>query len=74
LVMLSPTVTANTPGITVSWESVTNFTYNLLRTTNLTSAYTTIQANIIARAATTTYLDGSATNGGPYFYRVAVPQ
>lgn len=73
LVMLPPLPNNNISGVTVSWESVTNISYNLLRATNLTSAFTTIQANITARTATTSYTDTSATNVGPYFYRVAVP-
>jgi parallel beta-helix repeat protein len=73
LVMLPPSPNNNFSGVTVSWESVTNISYNLLRATNLTSAFTTIQANLTARTATTSYTDTSATNSGPYFYRVAVP-
>jgi parallel beta-helix repeat protein len=73
LVMMVPPAMNNSSGITVTWQSVTNITYNLQRATNLTSAWTTIQANIRSLAGTTSYLDGSATNSGPYFYRVAVP-
>jgi hypothetical protein len=73
LMMLSPTTTNNAPGITVSWESVSGIDYNLLRATNITSAWATIQSNIIGQAGTTSYTDTSATNGGPYFYRVGVP-
>lgn len=73
LVMLSPPPTNNVSGIMVTWESVTNIPYNLQRTTNVTSAFTTIQANITGHAGTTSYTDTTATSNGPYFYRVVVP-
>jgi hypothetical protein len=73
LVLLPPAPTNNTSGIIVSWQSVSGIDYNLLRTTNLTSTWTTIQNNIAGQAGTTSYTDTSATNGGPYFYQVAVP-
>jgi hypothetical protein len=73
LVMLSPQPTNNVSGIMVTWESVTNIPYNLQRTTNVTSAFTTIQANINGHAGTTSYTDTTATGNGPYFYRVVVP-
>ena len=71
LVMLPPK--NNASGVTVSWESVSGIEYNLLRTTNLTSTFTTIQSNIGGQTNTTSYTDTTATNGGPYFYQVAVP-
>jgi Immunoglobulin domain/PKD domain/Immunoglobulin I-set domain len=73
LLMLSPTTSTNASGITVRWESVSGIDYNLLRTTNLTSVFATIQSNIVGQVGTTSYTDTSATNGGPYFYQVAVP-
>jgi hypothetical protein len=72
LMMLSPPATNNASGITVSWESVSGINYNLLSATNLTSAFTTIQSNIVGQAGTTSYTDKTATNGGPYFYEVGV--
>lgn len=65
----------NSSGVTISWQSVTNIVYNLQRSTNLSapSSFSTIQANIAGNAGTTTYLDTSATNDFPYFYRIAVP-
>jgi hypothetical protein len=71
--MLSPTVTNSVSGVTVSWESSSGIDYNVLRVTNLASAFTTIQSNIVGQAGTTSYMDTTATNGGPYFYRVTVP-
>jgi hypothetical protein len=74
LVMLSPTAVNNTAGITVTWQSVDNRNYSLLRATNLaaTSIFWPIASNIPGQAGITSYTDPCATNNGPYFYRVAV--
>jgi len=71
LAMLTPAATNNVHGITVTWQSVSGISYNLLRSTNL-PAFTTIQSGITGQSGTTSYKDTSATNSFPYFYRVSI--
>ena len=61
-------------GITVSWQSVTGRTYYLQRGTNLLQApaLPALQSDIVGQAGMTSFTDTTATNAGPYFYRVGV--
>lgn len=65
---------ASPVGANVSWQSVTTRSYWLERATNLGIGlpFEAIATNILGVAGTKTYTDASATNGGPYFYRVGV--
>jgi hypothetical protein len=65
----------NSPsGKTVTWQSVATRNYWLERATNLglPSPFQTIATNIVGVAGVKSFTDTSATNAGPYFYRVGV--
>lgn len=70
---MSPPNTTNAPaGVAISWQSVNTRIYYLLRSSDLTTGFTCIQSNIVGQTGTTIYTDTTATDGGPYFYRVGV--
>jgi hypothetical protein len=74
LAVLSAVPTNNPSGIVVTWQSVTNISYNLLRSMSLTapSAFATIQSNISGLTGTTSFTDTNVAGTGPYFYRVGI--
>jgi len=65
----------NSPtGAQVMWQSVSSRNYWLERATNLgaVSPFQTVATNISGVSGTKIFTDASATNDGPYFYRVGV--
>ena len=67
-------VTNSSTGTQITWQSVSTRNYWLERATNLAlaSPFQTIATNISGVAGLKTFTDTSATNDGPYFYRVGV--
>jgi predicted outer membrane repeat protein len=73
LKMLSP-VLKNGTAVAVTWQSVTNRSYFLQRSTNLSipASFSTISSNISGQPNTTTFTDANATALSAAFYRVGV--
>ena len=69
-------LTKKPSGIMVSWRSAAGVRYFVQRSSNFAaqSPFSVLATNIYGLSGTTTYTDRSATNGGPYFYRVGVFQ
>ena len=70
--MLAPSNSLS--GVTVNWQSVSGKLYYLQRGTNLIlpPGLSSLQSNIVGQAGLTSFTDTSATNTGPYFYRIGV--
>jgi hypothetical protein len=74
LAMLPPAAATNSTAVKVSWQSVDTRMYYLQRSSALTAppVFSTIQGNLAGQFGITSFTDTTATNGGPYFYRVGV--
>ena len=66
------TPTNSLSGMVVTWQSTTNITYYLQRSSDLSGGFSSIVSNLVGQAVNTSYTDTTATNDGPYFYRVGV--
>jgi hypothetical protein len=74
LKMLAPLTATNSAGVIVSWQSVSNRTYYLQRSTNPAAqpAFVTIQSNLFGQSCATSFTDTNAPQTGALFYRVGV--
>jgi hypothetical protein len=70
------TAAASSTQVAVTWQSVTNRTYFLERSSDLTAqpAFQTIATDVPGQLGTTTFIDTIAGPTGPCFYRVGVAQ
>ena len=60
--------------IVVTWQSVTNISYFLQRSPDLSpGSFQPLATNIPGQSGTTSYTDTNAPAPGPWFYRVGVP-
>ncbi|MDD5520359.1 MAG: hypothetical protein PHI84_06010 [Kiritimatiellae bacterium] len=59
-------------GLVVKWSSVGGYSYTMQRSTNLIQGFSVIDSNIPAVPPVNSYDDVSATNSGPYFYKIIV--
>jgi hypothetical protein len=74
LVMTSLVPSGTGTGLSVTWQSVAAQVYYLQRSTNLAqpAPFSSILSNIFGKTGFTSYIDRSATNPVPYFYRVGI--
>jgi len=56
----------------VSWQSVTNRTYCLERSTNFLTGFTCLESNVTGWPDSTSFTDTRATGSETFFYRVGV--
>jgi len=59
-------------GVAVQWDSIRYRRYSVWKSTNLFDSFTRHQQNVFCTPPENEYLDTTATNSGPYFYRVTV--
>lgn len=57
-------------GVTVTWSSQPEKQYTVERSLDVVTGYTPVLSNIVATSLTNRVHDATATNEGPYFYRV----
>ncbi|MBT3295999.1 MAG: hypothetical protein HN383_12065 [Verrucomicrobia bacterium] len=61
-------------GVAVQWDSIRYRQYAVWKSTNLLQGFTREAGNIFCTPPQNEYVDGAATNGGPFFYRVTVEE
>ena len=62
------------PGVVLVWKSVSNRWYDIWCTINLINGFSLLESNVAATPPVNEYEDITATNGGPYFYKISVKE
>ena len=57
-------------GVQLTWGSVSGRLYTILRSTSLPGGFVPLTTHIQSTQPENIFLDSSATNAGPYFYRL----
>ena len=57
-------------GVSVTWGSVEDRFYTILRSTSLPGGFAPVATHVQSTPPQNIFLDTSATNAGPYFYRL----
>lgn len=66
--------TAPAGGLTIEWSSVADRVYTVLRSTTVLGGYAPIVSGVAATPPSNTYTDESASESGPYFYRLQLEE
>lgn len=76
LKMMAPAFSSDLSNLTLTWQSVTNRTYFLQRSEDLSapSPFSTIQSNIVGQSGTTSFTDTNSTASSAILYRVGIQQ
>lgn len=59
-------------GVILRWSSIPNRTYSILRSIDLLEAFSNIQQGIASDPPVNVFEDTTATNHGPYYYRIKI--
>jgi hypothetical protein len=71
--LLSVSLTNLPATATLTWSSVTNRAYFVVRSTNVSATpYSLLKSNIAGLPGTTSFTDSNPPAGGPAFYRVGI--
>lgn len=67
-------ITSQAQGVLVEWSSVTNRSYSVLRSSDVTTGYQTVAGDRVATPPVNTFVDTTAPTGGTFFYLLRLEQ
>ncbi len=70
--MEAPAPANDVGGVRITWGSVPNRLYTLLRSTEVNAGWIPIAEHLLSTPPAAVFLDNSATNAPQYFYRLRV--